>query len=236
MKRAAIYTRVSTAEQSKKGVSLEHQLNKCRLQAELLDYQIDKEIVEPGKSAKNLEREGMQELISMIKDKSIDAVIIYKLDRLTRNVSDLNYLIALLVKKGVELISVKDSLNTSTASGRMVINMLGTISQWEREQIAERTQEALQYKKHTNQRYSAITPYGYNDENKILKKNDKEQTVILRILNLREHLGLSWQKIEDKLNQDKIATRLGGAWRRQTVRKVFMDTMERLNTQELAFA
>jgi len=64
----------------------------------------------------------------MVNKKRIDSVIIYKLDRLTRNVSDLNRLIELFMKKDIELVSVQDSLNTSNASGRMIINMLGTIS------------------------------------------------------------------------------------------------------------
>jgi len=144
--KAALYTRVSTEEQSKEGVSLSNQLDKCRLQAQLSELSIVREIQDGGKSGKSLNRPGIEEIIRLAKRKEIDAVVIYKLDRLTRNVSDLNRLIELFTKCGVSLISVKDSLDTQTAAGRMVINILGTISQWERERYVpgrHETQSAL---------------------------------------------------------------------------------------------
>jgi len=221
--RTAIYTRVSTEEQSKEGVSLDNQLDKCRLQCQLNDYEIIGEFVDQGKSAKNLNRPGIQEILKLVNSKSIEALVIYKLDRLTRNVSDLNNLIEMLNKKGVELVSVKDSLNTSTASGRMVINMLGTISQWERETIGERTQEALQYKKANNQKYTGITPYGFSVEGKTLVPNVCEKGIIDKIINLRNVIKLSYQKIADWLNGENIPTRMGGIWKKQTVLKIFND-------------
>jgi DNA invertase Pin-like site-specific DNA recombinase len=76
-----------------------------------------------------------------------DLVIIAKLDRLTRSVRDLADLLKLLLKHGVSLVSVAESLDTGSASGRLVLNIMRAVSQWEREAIGERTRDALAHKK-----------------------------------------------------------------------------------------
>lgn len=96
-------------------------------------------IVDGGESAKSLNRPGMQKLLDMINRGMIDTVIIYKLDRLTRSVKDLGELLELFERKNVSLVSVEESLVTSSAAGRLVINIMISVSQWEREVIGERT-------------------------------------------------------------------------------------------------
>ena len=224
--KAAIYTRVSTEEQSREGVSLSNQLEKCRLQAQLSELEISKEIQDAGKSAKNLNRPGIQEVLAMVKRKEIQAVIIYKLDRLTRNVSDLNRLIETLTKAGVSLISVKDSLDTQSAAGRMVINILGTISQWEREAIGERTKEALGYKKSENRKYTGLVPYGFRLDGESYVEVAKEQETIREIVRLRDEAELSYQGITDYLNGVGIPTRKGNPWQKMTVANLYNGTKE----------
>jgi len=119
MKNTAIYTRETTAKQSN---SSNLQLDKCRLKAEAIGYPVTKEIIDLGKSSNN--RKELQELIAVLEKNHIKAIIVYKVDRLTRNISDLNYLIGLLVKKGIELISVKDSINTTKSSDQLVLSLL----------------------------------------------------------------------------------------------------------------
>ena len=141
MKRALGYIRVSTGEQANGGLSLEAQHSKISAQSSVSDLGLLEVIVDAGESAKTLERPGAQRLLQMVRDGLVDVVVIAKLDRLTRSVKDLAELIELFEKTGVALVSVAETLDTGTATGRMVMNLITTVSQWEREAISERSEE-----------------------------------------------------------------------------------------------
>src|SRR2546423_5369980 len=102
----------------------------------------------------------MAELLAMVDGGTVKAVIVAKLDRLTRSVKDLCELLELFERRGVALISVAESLDTSSAAGRLVINIMAAVSQWEREAIGERTRDALQHKRGHGERVGNIA-YGY---------------------------------------------------------------------------
>ena len=104
-------------------------------------------IVDGGESAKNLNRPGLQRLLALVDSGKVEAVIIAKLDRLTRSVKDLCSLLELFEKRGIALISVAESLDTASAAGRLVITIMAAVSQWEREAIGERTRDALRHKR-----------------------------------------------------------------------------------------
>jgi DNA invertase Pin-like site-specific DNA recombinase len=119
--------------------------------AELLEV-----IVDGGESAKSLSRPGLQRLLSLVSAGKVDAVIVAKLDRLTRSVKDLCSLLELFETKKVALVSVAESLDTSPAAGRLVITIMGAVSQWEREAMGERTRDALGHKKRNGERVGNI--------------------------------------------------------------------------------
>src|SRR5713226_403369 len=100
-------------------------------------------IVDGGESAKNLNRPGMERLLALVDQGKFQTVIIAKLDRLTRSVKDLAELLERFQKRGVSLVSVAESLDTGSAAGRLVINIMTAVSQWEREAIGERTRDAM---------------------------------------------------------------------------------------------
>ena len=139
--RAISYSRVSTDKQADQGVSLEAQEAKIRAMAVVQGAEIVETIVAGGESAKSLNRPGMKRLLSRVEACQIDAVIVAKLDRLTRSVKDLCGLLELFEKRGVALISVAVSLDTGSAAGRLVITIMAAVSQWEREAIGERTRD-----------------------------------------------------------------------------------------------
>lgn len=223
----AIYTRVSTEEQSREGVSLAHQESKCRAQASVHDWEVVGHYQDAGKSAKSLKRDGIQELIELVRNKEVDAVIIYKLDRITRSISDLDFLIQLFNKKGVALVSVQDAIDTSTASGRLVLHLLGTVSQWEREQISERVSHALQFKKEQSEKYCGITPYGFNIQGDKLIEDTYEQEIISQIHSFKES-GYSFQRIANCLNNQGVETRLGGEWKKSSVYAIYQRTLSQV--------
>ncbi len=137
------YVRVSTDEQAETGYGLADQEAKVRAHAFASDRELAEVIVDDGFSAKNLKRPGVQRILALVRAGRVGSVTVQKLDRLTRSVRDLNELLELSTRYGFALVSVGESLDTSTAVGRMIVNVLGTIAQWERETISERTKAGL---------------------------------------------------------------------------------------------
>src|SRR6266700_704466 len=119
------YVRVSTDRQAEKGVSLEAQEAKIRAMATVQGAELIDVIVDGGESAKCLNRPGLQRLLDLVNAGKVQAVIVAKLDRLTRSVKDLCGLLELFEKRKVALISVAEALDTGSAAGRLVITIMG---------------------------------------------------------------------------------------------------------------
>ncbi len=148
------YTRVSTDEQAATGVSLAAQAEKLTAYAALYGLEIVEMIEDAGESAKSLKRPGLQRALGLLKAGQADGLLIAKLDRLSRSVKDWNGLIDLYFgeRAGRQLFSVADSIDTRSAAGRLVLNVLMSVGQWEREAIGERTRDALRHKRSKGQR------------------------------------------------------------------------------------
>ena len=146
MKKIIGYVRESTQWQVTNGYNLGEQKRKieefCKYKYETGSYELEiKE--ERGVSARNLKRPQIQSIIELIKSKELDTLIIHNLDRLTRSVKDLAYLIELLEEYSIELVSITESIDTNTPSGRTFILMIGVISQWEEDSISWRTKRGM---------------------------------------------------------------------------------------------
>jgi site-specific DNA recombinase len=196
------YTRVSTSEQAIDGVSLGVQAQKIRAYALVKDWTVAEVIRDEGVSAKHLKRPGLERLLALVKTGEVGVVIVHKLDRLTRSVKDLNSLVELFEKKGVALVSLQESLDATTATGRLMMNLLASVSQWEREVIGERTREAMQHLKAHGQVYSRPVV--------------GDAATLARIQALRG-AGATYQAIADTLTREGIPTARGGAWAAATV-------------------
>src|ERR1700724_2639596 len=185
--RAIGYVRVSTDKQADHGVSLEAQEAKIRAMATVQGAEILELIVDGGESAKTLNRPGMLWLLAMADAREIDAVIVAKLDRLTRSVKDLGELLERLERRGVSLFSVAESLDTGSAAGRLVINIMPAVSQWEREAIGERTRDAMSHKRANGERVGNIQ-FGYRlcADGKHVEPDPGEQGVLDEIGRLRQ--------------------------------------------------
>jgi predicted site-specific integrase-resolvase len=124
------YVRVSTDKQADRGVSLEAQAEMIRAMAVVHNAELVDIIVDGGESAKSLNRPGMARLLALVDAGAVKAVIIAKLDRLTRSVKDLCTLLERFERRGVALVSVAESLDTGSAAGRLVLNIMTAVSQW----------------------------------------------------------------------------------------------------------
>lgn len=147
--RIAVYVRVSTDAQADKGSSLDSQLARCRAYAALYNLDIVVEVSDPGYSAKSLKRPGVVRIQEMLDRGEIDGVLVSKLDRLTRSVRDLGHLVETYFAegRGKALFSVGDQIDTRTAGGRLVLNVLMCVAQWERETISERQSTSVKHRK-----------------------------------------------------------------------------------------
>src|ERR1700683_2745917 len=179
------YARVSTDKQADRGVSLDAQTEKIRAMVVVHGAELADIIVEAGESAKSLNRPGMQRLLALVDSGSLQAVIVAKLDRLTRSVKDLCELLERFERRGVWLISVAESLDTGSAAGRLVINIITSVSLWEREGLGERTRDAMSHKRANGERVGNLA-YGYRlaADSKHLEPDPSEQAAVAAIRNL----------------------------------------------------
>ena len=214
------YVRVSTDRQAEQGVSLEAQEAKIRAMATVQGTELLDVIVDGGESAKSLKRPGVERLLALVNSGRVQAVIIAKLDRLTRSVKDLSSLLELFEKRKVALISVAESLDTGSAAGRLVITIMGAVSQWEREAIGERTRDALRHKRSNGERTGNV-PYGFRlaADGKHVEPDSAEQAAVLAIHSLRAE-GHSLRGIATTLNSHGHRTRRGTAWKLESVNRV----------------
>lgn len=219
--------RVSTEEQATNGQSLGVQRDKIEGYAKLYDLNLVRVIVDAGVSAKTLDRPGLQEALAKLRKGEADGLVIAKLDRLTRSVGDWQELIDDYFgeKAGKQLFSVSDCIDTRTAAGRLVLNVLLSVAQWEREAIGERTKEVLGAMRKRHMRISRHTPYGRNlEEGGHLSRNAQEGEVIKRMVTMRRE-GLTFRAIAAELNAGGVPPKRGTTWLHTSVRSILCREM-----------
>ena len=214
-RQTAAYRRVSTGDQGESGLGMDAQASKIEAMSLLHEREPDVEFTDTA-SAKSLDRPGISALLDGVRDGTIGTVYIAKLDRLTRSVRDLDTLLSLFQQHDVRLVSASESIDTATAAGRMVLNILGTVAQWEREAISERTTAALAELRKRGKRTGNVR-YGYRDDgngNEVPAPDERDNMALAR--GMREN-GHSLGTIAAELNQAGRHTRTGKPWTRQGV-------------------
>lgn len=209
--RTVAYLRVSTDKQADRGVSLDAQRAKVAAYAELYDLELVEIIVDAGASAKTLEREGLRRALGMLRSGRAEALLVVKLDRLTRSVKDLGELVEEYFASGRwALLSVGEQVDTRTASGRLVLNVLASVAQWEREATGERTSAALRHKAAQGEYTGGRAPYGYRvaDDGVHVEPNSDEQRVLADVTALRGN-GRSLNAIAADLTARSVLSRAG---------------------------
>jgi site-specific DNA recombinase len=166
--KVSLYIRVSTDRQAKEGDSLEEQEKELKRFCELKGYTILRVHIEAGRSAKDTNRPEYQKLLRDIEAKNINAVIVKKLDRLSRSLMDFEKLMITLQDHNVEFISLKENFDTTTAMGKAMLRVALVFAQLEREQTAERISDVMNYRAEQGLRNGGQTPYGYDCINKEL--------------------------------------------------------------------
>lgn len=222
------YVRVSKIEEGQPGVSMDAQERNIGIYCQLNNLMLDHVIRDAGESGKNLKRDGVQQLIKLVEGGNIQAIIVYKLDRLSRRVIDTLNLIEKFEKHKVSFHSITEKIDTTTAIGRFFVTVLAAIAQIERDLISERTKTALQFKRSRGDLAGGV-PYGYKAIGKKkeakLVRCDSEFGILKLILNL--HLKhFSYNGIASYLNRESIKSRCGGKWYAQTVKSIILHSNE----------
>jgi site-specific DNA recombinase len=206
--KAVAYVRVSTEDQAARGVSLEAQRAKIAAYAGLYDLDLVAVVEDAGVSARTMDRPGLQRALAMLARGEAQALIVLKLDRLTRSVRDLGELLEGPFARAA-LLSVGEQIDTRTAAGRLVLNVLASVAQWERETIGERTATAMAHKKTKGERVGAV-PYGYGlgADGHALAPVAAEQAVIGAARRLKAS-GLALRTIAAELERAGMVARNG---------------------------
>lgn len=161
MNKAIIYTRVSTDEQARNGISLDDQEARCKKYADLYDLMVVGVVRDEGYSAGTLKRPGIDTIRHHLAEGVIDSVIIVRLDRLTRNVKDLWDMIEEFNQADVQLHGVDDRIDTASAAGRFFLNSMAGAAQFERDLTSERITSSLDHIRNTLGYHVGNAPYGW---------------------------------------------------------------------------
>ncbi len=207
------YVRVSTDEQSNSGAGLQAQRAAIVAECRRRGWQLVEVIEDAGYSAKDMKRPGVQEALRMLEAREASALVVAKLDRLSRSMLDFTALMAKAQKQSWALVALDCAVDTSTPTGEAMANMLATFAQFERRLISQRTKEALAVKRANGIRLG--------------RPPTLPQPVVRRIQRQRAR-GDSLRKIAESLNASGVPTAQGGLeWYAATVRQILLRATQR---------
>jgi len=226
MNKVAVYVRVSTEEQASNGTSLEHQVDAITEFCQRNKWDIAKTYRDAGYPGTDGNRPSLKMLLADLKLGLFDKVVVYALDRLVRKEHLLLDIYEKLKESGISLFTLKEGIDTSTPTGSLILQLIGTISEWEREAIIERTRSGR------IQRYKAgcwaggKSPYGYsyNSKTRKLVINEAEAVIVRRIFQ-EYNAGKSMVYIANMLNEEHVPPRYrtGKGWRMSAVRDIIIN-------------
>src|ERR1017187_10056936 len=217
--RCAVYTRKSSEE------GLEQSFNSLQAQREACEAYISsqrhegwqvvtKKYDDGGFSGGNMNRPALKQLLEDIAAGLIDTIVVYKVDRLTRSLTDFGKIIEVFDQKGVSFVSVTQQFNTTSSMGRLTLNVLLSFAQFEREVTGERIRDKNAASKKKGMWMGGLVPLGYDLGGRKLVPNPKEAELIVKIFSLYLELGpaarLDRERIRPKVSTTRTAARLGG--------------------------
>lgn len=166
---------------------------------------------DPAFSGGNMERPGLKRLMADIEAGKVDVVVIYKIDRLTRSLADFSKMVEVFERQGVSFVSVTQQFNTTTSMGRLMLNVLLSFAQFEREVTGERIRDKIAASKRKGMWMGGVPPLGYDVENRRLVPNPQEAKLIRHIFTRFVELGSS-TKLVKELKLDGVTSK---AWTTQ---------------------
>lgn len=192
--RCAVYTRKSTDEGLDQAFnSLDAQREACEAYAASQRHEgwecSSERYDDGGFSGGSLERPALKRLLADVAAGRVDVIVIYKIDRLTRALSDFARIVDVLDRAGASFVSVTQSFNTTTSMGRLTLNVLLSFAQFEREVGAERVRDKIAASKRKGMWMGGVCPLGYDVTNRALVVNEPEAKTVREIFQWYLELG-----------------------------------------------
>lgn len=210
MVRVAIYTRVSTEDQAKEGFSLEAQRVRLEAYCRARDWKVVATYVDDGHSGRNIRRPAYQKM--MADRDGWDAILVIKMDRIHRNARNFMEMMDDLGEWAKDFVSATESLDTSTAMGRFVMDIIQRIAQLESEQIGERVYMGMSQKAQTGPGILGFhAPLGYEFREGHLVSVEREAGLIREIFDLCLG-GKTLEEIAAHMNANQCRTKRGTEW------------------------
>lgn len=220
--KTAVYLRVSTTEQGESGYGLEAQRTKCYAMAAVKGWEVVAEYIDDGISGTKDQsgRPGLAGMLQAVCNGEIGAVIVAGLDRLGRSTRVVLDIVESLTECKGEIVSCKESIDTSTPAGRFVLTVFAALTQLDRENIVQRTTEGRNERGKVDGDKGGRVPMGYRRiEGGGVEVVETEAEIVRDIFEKRG-IGLTLETIADSLNRREILTRRGSKWYASSVREV----------------
>jgi DNA invertase Pin-like site-specific DNA recombinase len=210
--RCAIYTRKSSEE------GLEQEFNSLHAQREACEAYIRSQQGEGwrlrktsyndgGLSGATMERPALKQLLADIEEGLVDVVVVYKVDRLTRSLSDFARMVEIFDAHGVSFVAVTQQFNTTTSMGRLTLNVLLSFAQFEREVTGERIHDKIAASKRKGMWMGGLVPLGYEVRDRQLSVVESEAATVRHIFQCYCELG-SVRLLKDDLDRDGFRSKL----------------------------
>ena len=185
-KRCAVYCRVSSDErldQSFNSLDAQKEAGLAYIASQRAEgwIPVSNDYIDPGFTGGNMDRPGLKRLMADIEAGKIDIVVVYKIDRLTRSLGDFSRLIEVFERQKVSFVSVTQQFNTTTSMGRLMLNVLLSFAQFEREVTGERIRDKIAASKAKGMWMGGYPPLGYRIEDRRLIVVDVEAELVTRI-------------------------------------------------------
>lgn len=196
--RVAIYSRVSTEEQAKEGLSVDAQIDKCKSFCNARDWSVFKVYKDAGYSAGTMNRPALELMLRDVEEKKFEIILVYKIDRFSRKLRDLITTLDSLKAKNINFTSVTEQIDTTTAMGEAFFQIIGVFAQLERGMVKERVKLAFDRKIQLGEAlYRA--PLGYVYQNKKLVPDPENSENVQEIFEMWAS-GISYKEICKKFN------------------------------------
>ena len=221
MKKCALYVRVSTAHQiDKDSLPFQRQelINYSKYVLGIDDYEM---FEDAGYSAKNTDRPKYQEMMSRIRNKEFSHLLVWKIDRISRNLKDFTEMYEELKDYGITFVSKNEQFDTSSAMGEAMLKIILVFAELERKLTGERVFSIMLSRAEKGLWNGATVPLGYvwSDEAKFPVIDEDEAQTVKYIYNLYEKLA-STSKVAFQLNSEHVKTKRGGKWTAKTINDV----------------
>jgi site-specific DNA recombinase len=172
-----------------------------------------------GFTGANTSRPGFQRLMADVRSGAIDLVAVYRIDRLSRSMQDFTAILNEFAKHGVAFVSVTQNFDTSSSTGKLMANLLGSFAEFERQQIGERIRDKLIETRRRGGWQAGQAPFGYRMAKGSLWQDEREAPIVKRIF--QEYLALNaLSDVADALNEHGLRARKGQRWTKKLVHRV----------------